>query len=101
MHHVTEEENKPSRRILLVSYWYPPAMGAAAERIHAFAGYLPDHGWLTHILTAERPGIPTTTNKAPATIHAVRDPHAAKTPVFADYDPTAKPATVRTQVRGK
>ncbi len=65
MHPVTEEGNKPSRRVLLVSYWYPPALGAAAERIHAFANYLPDHGWQTHVLTAERPGTPTTADETP------------------------------------
>ncbi len=101
MHHVTTTENKPSRRILLVSYWYPPALGAAAERIGAFAKYLPDYGWQTHVLTAERPDTPAAADDEPITVHAVRDPHAAKSPAFADYDPTAllRPPMVKSFLR--
>ncbi|OWY69634.1 hypothetical protein B7486_19975 [cyanobacterium TDX16] len=41
-------------KVLLVSYWYPPAVGAAAERIASFAKYLPDFGVDVCVLTAER-----------------------------------------------
>jgi len=42
------------RRLLLISYWFPPALGAAAERMSAFARYLPDNAWQVDVLTSGR-----------------------------------------------
>jgi len=82
-------DEKPSRRLLLVSYWYPPAVGAAAERIVGFARYLPEHGWQPHVLTAQRDSPPP--DIAGVTLDAVRDPRATPGPTFADYDPRQRP----------
>ncbi len=94
---VTEKENN-TRGLLLVSYWYPPAMGAAAERMDAFARYLPEHGWRTHVLTASRDdGV----QDAPhGSVHRVRDRMARAAQPFPDYDPRRKPSRLRGLFRG-
>lgn len=76
------------REILLISYWYPPAVGAAAERIHSFARFLPSHGWRVHVVTADHPGQRAAVEGV--TAHRVADRAAGKGPVLADYDPRAK-----------
>ncbi len=39
------------RRVLLVSYDFPPAAGSGAYRAAKFAKYLPEHGWQPVVLT--------------------------------------------------
>lgn len=39
------------RRVLLVSYDFPPAAGSGAYRVAKFAKYLPTHGWQPVVLT--------------------------------------------------
>ncbi len=80
--------NKSKRRILLVSYWYPPAVGAASERLHGFARHLPAHGWDVHVLTASRTGDAAADDGV--TVHAVEDPLGQDRP-FADFDPRERP----------
>lgn len=80
--------DKSKRRILLVSYWYPPAVGAAAERLHGFARHLPAHGWDVHVLTASRVGDATADDGV--TVHVVEDPLGQNRP-FADFDPRERP----------
>ncbi|MBX3396548.1 MAG: glycosyltransferase [Phycisphaerae bacterium] len=92
------------RRILIVSYWFPPEVGAAAERIAGLAQYLPAHGWDVHVLTAVRTGgVGAAVAEAEAdrntafdvsapgvTLHAVEDPRGSDRP-FGDFDPRVKP----------
>ena len=40
------------RKILIVSYLFPPAGGIAVQRALSFAKYLPQHGWDVHVLKA-------------------------------------------------
>lgn len=69
--------------MLLVTYWYPPAVGAAAERMHSFAKYLPAHGWDVRVLTArhndEAIGDPH--------VNSVVDPWRRREGAIGDYDP--------------
>ncbi len=84
-------------RILLVSYWYPPAVGAAAERIGSFARYLPEHGWDVTVLTAARkPALP---EQAGVEVLAVPDRLAGAGPAFADYEPRRRRASWRAALR--
>lgn len=84
---------------MLVSYWFPPAVGAAAERIHAFAEYLPAHAWHPRVLTAQHPG-PAETSERMA-VQPVPDRLAAKRPIFSDYDPRVpEPSRWKTWLRG-
>jgi glycosyltransferase involved in cell wall biosynthesis len=47
------------RKILLISYLFPPAGGVSVQRILSFAKYLPGLGYETHVLTAKNPSTPT------------------------------------------
>ena len=46
------------RRVLLVSYHFPPVGGAGVQRPVKFAKYLPDFGWEASALVAENPSVP-------------------------------------------
>jgi glycosyltransferase involved in cell wall biosynthesis len=90
-------EKKPAHGVLLVTYWYPPAIGAAAERLESFARYLPEHDWTVHVLTAGRE------SAAPeydgVAVHSVTDPRARPGPTFADYDPREQPSRWKGRLR--
>lgn len=86
-----------SKNLLLLTYWYPPSVGAAAERMRSFAAYLPAHGWRVNVICAERGsagGVSeannnTTVSEDGVSVNRVADPLASEGPVFADYDPRA------------
>lgn len=82
--------------LLIVSYWYPPAVGAAAQRIHAFARYLPARGWDVHVLTADRPMTPL---DGGVTLVPADDPVAEEGVVFADYDPRVRAGRLASALR--
>jgi len=42
----------PSRRVLLISYMFPPTGGATLQRPAKLAAYLPDCGWSVEVVTA-------------------------------------------------
>src|SRR5262245_3771627 len=46
------------RRVLLVSYTFPPVGGAGVQRVTKFAKFLPRCGWDVTVLTAENPSVP-------------------------------------------
>ena len=46
------------RRVLLVSYHFPPVGGAGVQRPAKFARYLPEFGWDVSVLQAENPSAP-------------------------------------------
>jgi|GEM_PF-1481576 len=74
--------------ILIVSYWFPPAVGAAAERMVAFAQYLAELDWRVSVLSAEH-GTPPVLDGV--SIYPVADPLKKDGPAFADYDPRISP----------
>lgn len=41
-----------TRRVLMISYWYPPTPGAGSLRTAGFAENLPEHGWHADVVTA-------------------------------------------------
>lgn len=47
------------RRILLISYLFPPAGGVAVQRALSLARYLPRLGHEVHVLSARNPSVPT------------------------------------------
>ena len=49
----------PSRKVLLISYLFPPAGGISVQRALSLARYLPDHGLEVHVLCAWNPTTPT------------------------------------------
>ena len=46
------------RRILLVSYFFPPQGGAGVQRTTKFVKYLPSCGWAPTVLTVSNPSVP-------------------------------------------
>ncbi len=41
------------KRILLISYYFPPSGGSGVQRMLKFARYLPSYGWLPTVLTVD------------------------------------------------
>lgn len=47
-----------SRRLLLVTYTFPPVGGAGVQRVAKFAKYFPTCGWDVTVLTVANPSVP-------------------------------------------
>lgn len=47
-----------SKRLLLVTYPFPPVGGAGVQRVTKFVKYLPRHGWEVSVLTVANPSVP-------------------------------------------
>lgn len=47
-----------SRRVLVISYPFPPVGGAGVQRVTKFAKYLPQFGWNVSVLTVANPSVP-------------------------------------------
>ncbi len=43
---------RPRKRVLVVTYYFPPSGGAGVQRTLKFVKYLPQYGWLPVVLTA-------------------------------------------------
>lgn len=46
------------KKVLIVTYYWPPAGGAGVQRVLKFAKYLPKFGWQPIILTVSKPDAP-------------------------------------------
>jgi glycosyltransferase involved in cell wall biosynthesis len=46
------------RRVLFVTYVFPPVGGGGVQRVTKFLKYLPSHGWIGSVLTASNPSVP-------------------------------------------
>jgi glycosyltransferase involved in cell wall biosynthesis len=46
------------KRLLIVSYTFPPVGGAGVQRVAKFVKYLGRHGWLPSVLTVANPSVP-------------------------------------------
>ncbi|MFO1020272.1 MAG: hypothetical protein U0903_06200 [Planctomycetales bacterium] len=51
-------EHASEKRLLLISYHFPPVGGAGVQRPLKFVKYLPEYGWMPTVLTAENPSAP-------------------------------------------
>ena len=49
-----------SRKVLIITYYWPPAGGPGVQRVLKFAKYLPEFGWEPIILTVEKGEYPAT-----------------------------------------
>ena len=47
------------KKVLIITYYWPPAGGAGVQRVLKFAKYLPQFGWQPIILTVENPDCPS------------------------------------------
>ena len=55
-------QKKAERRLLFISYAFPPTGGGGVQRAAKFAKYLPSHGWNPTVLTVENPSVPVQDN---------------------------------------
>ena len=51
-------DRMPRRRVLLISYVFPPVGGIMVQRVLSFARYLPDHHLDVFVLTCRNPATP-------------------------------------------
>jgi glycosyltransferase involved in cell wall biosynthesis len=51
------------RKVLIISYYWPPAGGPAVQRILKFAKFLPEYGWQPIILSVKNGEFPVTDQK--------------------------------------
>ncbi len=51
-------DSKSPKRVLVVSYNFPPVGGAGVQRVTKFVKYLPEFGWDATVLTTENPSVP-------------------------------------------
>lgn len=54
----TPAQDPARRRVLLVTYPFPPVGGAGVQRVTKFVKYLPRHGWDVSVLTVANPSVP-------------------------------------------
>jgi len=47
-----------NRRVLFVSYLFPPVGGVGVLRVAKFVKFLPEFGWTSSVLTVENPSVP-------------------------------------------
>ena len=47
-----------TKKVLIITYYFPPRPGVASLRLKGLAKYLPEFGWEPVILTADLPGVP-------------------------------------------
>ncbi len=50
--------NQPKKKVLLISYVFPPGAGAGVQRAVKFAKYLPHWGWQPVVLTSDPRSVP-------------------------------------------
>jgi glycosyltransferase involved in cell wall biosynthesis len=48
----------PKKRLLFISYAFPPTGGGGVQRSAKFTKYLPEYGWQSTVLTAANPSVP-------------------------------------------
>ena len=51
-------ERDRRRRVLLITYPFPPVGGAGVQRVTKFVKFLPRHGWDVSVLTVANPSVP-------------------------------------------
>src|SRR5687767_6495908 len=47
-----------TKRVLFVTYQFPPVGGAGVQRVTKFIKYLPSYGWQPSVLTVANPSVP-------------------------------------------
>ncbi len=46
------------KKVLIITYYWPPAGGAGVQRVLKFVKYLPEFGWKPYVLTVQHPDAP-------------------------------------------
>lgn len=80
------------RKVLIITYYWPPAGGPGVQRVLRFVRHLPEFGWEPVILTVENGDYPAIDNSLVDQVHA-------KTPVFRTQ--VAEPYDLYRRLTGK
>lgn len=51
--------SSPRRRVMFISYAFPPTGGGGVQRSAKFVKHLPQHGWEPTVLTVKNPSVPS------------------------------------------
>jgi glycosyltransferase involved in cell wall biosynthesis len=66
------------KKVLIITYYWPPSGGSGVQRWLKFVKYLPSHGWQPHVFTPENPSFavrdPSLENDVPAEAEVIRFP---------------------------
>jgi glycosyltransferase involved in cell wall biosynthesis len=57
------------KKVLVITYYWPPAGGAGVQRTLKFTKYLPEYGWKPYVLTVEKPDAPVYDESLFADVH--------------------------------
>ncbi len=72
------------KRVLIITYYWPPSGGSGVQRWVKFSKFLPEYGWQPVIYTPENPELIATDDSLSKDIpHCVE---VVKTPIFEPYD---------------
>ena len=71
------------KKVLIISYYWPPSGGAGVQRWLKFAKYLPEFGWEPHVYTPENPEAPAQDESLLQDIPA--EVVVVKQPIFEPY----------------
>ena len=71
------------KRILIITYYWPPSAGSGVQRWLKFAKYLPQYGWQPVIFTPENPDFGLKDETLLKDIHS--DAEIIKTPIWEPY----------------
>lgn len=63
------ENPRPLKRVLIITYYWPPSGGAGVQRWLKFAKYLPELGWIPVVYTPLNPESPSVDHSLAADIH--------------------------------
>ncbi|PID94698.1 MAG: glycosyl transferase family 1 [Bacteroidetes bacterium] len=72
------------KRVLIISYYWPPSAGAGVQRWLKFTKYLPQHGWTPVVYTPENPEAPALDASLERDIPLQCE--VIKQPIFEPYD---------------
>jgi glycosyltransferase involved in cell wall biosynthesis len=56
------KSSKKNKKVLIITYYWPPSGGAGVQRWLKFSKYLPEFGWEPIIFTPENPDVPVEDN---------------------------------------
>jgi glycosyltransferase involved in cell wall biosynthesis len=66
------------KKVLIITYYWPPSGGSGVQRWLKFVKYLPSHGWEPHVFTPENPSFavrdPSLENDVPVEAEVIRFP---------------------------
>ncbi|MCA6363783.1 MAG: glycosyltransferase family 4 protein [Bacteroidetes bacterium] len=74
----------PRKKVLVITYYWPPAGGAGVQRWLKFVKYFRDFGWEPIVYTPENPEMPARDESLLADVPA--DIQMLKTPIWEPYD---------------